>query len=217
MAVPDVLITRGGTQIHYGARLSRDQGWSRHISYNWQGDRVYDLLAETQGVRLAPRSKQGLYAVHADIDQPTRFIGLIALADLFHAADISVRLTAINDQEFLATPQRASKGFAIRYLSAQHDIALNRMLVVGGVDADYDLLGGNTLNARVFMPDAVPASASPSDERQEHAVFHPTALGVQGILGALEYYDFFGDCRAPNRPDSVEHAAAQLSDREEPA
>ena len=193
MVVPDVLITRGGTQIHYGARLSRDKGWSRHISYSWQGDRVYELLAETPGVRLSGRSSQGLYAVHAYVTDPGLFVGLTELADVFYQADISARLTALNESEFLVTPQRASKGFAIRYLADQHDILLMHMLVVGSAEADSDLLGGNVLSAQLC--------AAPGQEGvvqgADNSIYCPSACGVAGIRAAMDFYDFLGDCRAP--------------------
>ncbi|MHB1229408.1 MAG: HAD family hydrolase [Halothiobacillus sp.] len=193
LAVPDVMITRGGTQIHYGARLSRDKGWSRHISHNWQGDRVYELLNETEGVRLEPRSAQGVYAVHAFIDQPTRFAGLAALADELHQADSAVRLSPINTDEFLAIPQRASKGFAIRYLAVQHDIPLERILVAGSPSADQDLLSGNTLSAKIPLPGSPPMPTEWSDD----PAYLATEPGAAGILAAIEYYDFLGTVRAP--------------------
>lgn len=205
LVVPDVLITRGGTQIHYGARLSRDKGWSRHISYSWQGDRVYELLAETPGVGLSGRSHQGLYAVHAYIDDPDAFAGLNELADVFHQADISARLTALNEREFLVTPQRASKGFAIRYLAAQHDIALMNMLVVGSAEADSDLLGGNVLSAQLC--------AEPDEEcvvqGADNSIYCPSASGVAGIRAAMDFYDFLGECRAPSTDQELGGASGE--------
>lgn len=193
MVVPDVLITRGGTQIHYGARLSRDKGWSRHISYNWQSDRVYELLSETRGVRLSGRSHQGLYAVHAYIDNPAVFSGLNDLADVFHQADISARLTVLSEREFLVTPQRASKGFAIRYLAVQHDIDLMHMLVVGSAEADSDLLGGNVLSAQLCAESGKEGVVMEAD----HSIYCPPTCGVAGIRAAMDFYDFLGECRAP--------------------
>lgn len=194
MVVPDVLITRGGTQIHYGARLSRDRGWSRHIGHDWQGDRVYDVLAETPGVRLSGRGHQGVFAIHAYIDDTDAFTGLDDLANKLHQADIPARITVLNPREFLVTPQRASKGFAIRYLAAQHDIELKKMLVVGGAEADNDLLGGNVLSAQL--------DTEPEKERlalgADHSIYYPTSHGVAGIRAAIEFYDFLGECRAPS-------------------
>ncbi|OZB36468.1 MAG: sucrose-phosphate synthase [Halothiobacillus sp. 15-55-196] len=193
LIVPDVLITRGGTQIHYGARLSRDKGWSRHIGYDWQGDRVYELLAETPGVRLSGRSHQGVYAIHGLIEKADAFTGLEDLADRLHQADIPARITVLNKNEFLVTPQRASKGFAIRYLADQHDIPLMHMLVVGSAEADNDLLGGNVLSAQLGT----------DTQSADNSIYYPSACGVAGIRAAMDFYDFLGECRVPTSdPDA---------------
>ncbi len=181
MTVPEVLITRAGTQIHYGASLSRDQGWSRHIGVDWQGDRVYDLLAETPGVTLAGRSGQGFYAVHGFINENAEFEGLAALNDQLHNCDIPGRLITLNQQEFLVVPQRASLGFAIRYLADCHDIALDHVLVVGSARADLDLLGGNILAAQV---------GGEKDSQQHENIYQSQASGLLGTMEAITHYDF---------------------------
>jgi sucrose-phosphate synthase len=181
MNVPDVLITRAGTQIHYGNSLSRNQGWSRHIGVDWQGDQVYDLLAETPGVQLVGRSGQGLYAVHGFIHDDAQFEGLAALNDQFHNCDIPVRLIALSQQEFLVVPQRASFGFAIRYVADRHDIALDHVLVVGSARADLDLLGGNILAAQV---------GGENDQQQHEDIYQTHASGLPGVIEAITHYQF---------------------------
>ncbi|MBU2739532.1 HAD family hydrolase, partial [Acidithiobacillus concretivorus] len=181
MNVPDILITRGGTQIHYGASLSRDQGWSRHIGIDWQGDRVYDLLAETPGVQIVGRSGQGFYAVHGFIHDNNEFEGLVALNDQLHNCDVPGRLIPLNPQEFLVVPQRASLGFAIRYVADRHDIALDHVLVVGSARADLDLLGGNILAAQV---------GGEKDLQQHENIYQSQASGLPGAMEAITHYDF---------------------------
>ncbi len=184
MNVPDILITRGGTQIHYGASLSRDQGWSRHIGVDWQGDRVYDLLAETPGVQIVGRSGQGFYAVHGFIHDNAEFAGLAALNDQLRNNDIPGRLIALNPQEFLVVPQRASFGFAIRYVADRHDIALNHILVIGSAYADLDLLGGNILAAQV---------GGEKDLQQHEDIYQSQVSGLPGAMEAITHYDFLSN------------------------
>ncbi|WP_414040054.1 HAD family hydrolase [Acidithiobacillus sp. M4-SHS-6] len=184
LAIPEILITRAGTQIHYAAELTRDQAWSRHIGVDWQGDRVYDLLAETPGVRLASRSSQGFYAVHGFMDRD--FAGVVALADQLHQQDIPARVVTINPQEFLVVPQRASQGFAIRYVADQLDIALDHVLVVGSAQADLDLLGGNILAAQVGREIA-------QDQLQED-IYPCAADGLTGVMEAITHYHFLEEC-----------------------
>ncbi len=183
LAIPEMLITRAGTQIHYGAGLTRDRAWSRHIGVNWQGDRVYDLLAETPGIRLASRSNQGFYAIHAFMDQ--EFAGLAALEDQLHQQDIPARVVRIHAQEFLIVPQRASLGFAMRYVANQLDIGLDQVLVVGSARADLDLLGGNILAAQIGREIA--------EDQLPEDIYPCNADDLTGVMEAINHYQFLED------------------------
>lgn len=183
LAIPEMLITRAGTQIHYGAGLTRDRAWSRHIGVNWQGDRVYDLLAETPGIRLASRSNQGFYAIHAFMDQ--EFAGLAGLEDQLHQQDIPARVVRIHAQEFLIVPQRASMGFAMRYVANQLDIGLDQVLVVGSARADLDLLGGNILAAQIGREIA--------EDQLPEDIYPCNADDLTGVMEAINHYQFLED------------------------
>ena len=195
---PDVLITRGGTQIHYGPRLSRDEGWSRHIGYAWQPDRVYNLLAQTPGIELRSRAVQGVHVVHAFIADIDAFPGVEALENEFHTLDIHARIARLNRNELLAMPVRASKGFALRYFATQWGIALDHILVAGAAATDDDMLRGNPLGA-VVSPDG--ASQLPGLEGLDRVTF-TCSHGPAGVLEAIEHYDFFGECGLPEERDA---------------
>ncbi|ANJ67721.1 sucrose-phosphate synthase [Halothiobacillus diazotrophicus] len=206
---PDVLVTRGGTQIHYGARLSRDRGWSQHISQNWQPDRIFNLLEETPGIRLGPRSVQGIFAIHALIDDHEAFIGQTALETRFFESDIGARIQRINPAELLITPQRASKGFALRYLAHQWNIPLDHILVAGGVLTDEDMLRGHTLGA-VVVPDG--KIHLPGLIDLERVMFSKDTYAA-GIRQAMRHYDFFGACTLPE-PQATDAATNQSPERD---
>lgn len=201
LPMPDVLFSRGGTQIHYGPRLSRDQGWSRHISFGWQPDRVFNLLEETPGVRLKPRSAQGVNAIHAFIDDPAHFPGVQALDQGLNNFDIGAHLLQLNDQELLALPVRASKGFALRYFAAQWDLPLDRILVAGGSRTDEDMLRGNPLGA-VVLPEG---RTNLTELQSLTRVVFTQGFYAAGVLEAIDYYDFFGACRVPNSGGEAAH------------
>ncbi|MGM0517567.1 MAG: HAD family hydrolase [Pseudomonadota bacterium] len=190
---PDVLVTRGGTQIHYGPRLSRDEGWSRHIGYGWQPDRVYNLLAQTPGIELRSRAVQGVHVVHAFIADTDAFPGVEALENEFHVLDIDARVARLGRNELLAMPVRASKGFALRYFATQWGIPLDHILVAGGVSTDDDMLRGNPLGAVVS---ADGEEQLPGLRELDRVVF-THSHGPAGVLEAIEHYDFFGDCGVP--------------------
>ncbi len=200
--LPDVLITRGGTQIHYGPRLSRDEGWSRHIGYAWQPDRVYNLLAQTPGLEVHSRAAQGVHAVQAFIVDPDAFPGQAALENDLHELDIHANLVRLGRNDVLAMPVRASKGFALRYFSTQWGIPLDHILVAGGVGTDEDMLRGNPLGAVVL---AEGARQLPGLVDLDRVVF-TQKIGPAGVLEAIDYYDFFGGCRLPEERRSPDGA-----------
>ncbi|MFN2381433.1 MAG: HAD family hydrolase [Guyparkeria sp.] len=200
---PDVLITRGGTQIHYGPRLSRDEGWSRHIGHGWQPDRVYNLLAQTPGLELRSRAEQGVHAVHAFIAEAGAFPGFEAVESELNQLDIHVNLVRLSRNELLAMPVRASKGFALRYFATQWGISFDHLLVAGGVATDEDMLRGNPLGA-VVTPDG--ARELPGLADLDRVIF-TRGHGPGGVLEAIEYYDFFGACALPEDRNHDEGAS----------
>jgi len=191
---PDALITRGGTQIHYGAQLTRDEGWSRHIGYAWQPDRVYNLLAQVPGLALRSRAVQGVHAVHAFIENADVFPGVESLENDLHALDIHAHVVRLTRNELLAMPVRASKGFALRYFASQWDIPLDHLLVAGGVSTDEDMLRGNPLGAVVTADGERELPGLTGLDR----VIFTRAHGPGGVLEAIDHYDFFGACALPN-------------------
>lgn len=193
--VPDVLITRGGTQIHYGPRISRDEAWSRHIAHGWQADRVFNVLADTPGLLLRPRSTQGVLAVHAFIDEPDIFPGAAALKQQMLELDIHSHIIELNRAELLAVPVRASKGYALRYFATQWGIELDHILAVGGEKTDEDMLRGNPLGAVVLENGAENLPELTELDRVLFTRHH----GPDGIWEAIDYYDFFGRCALPEQ------------------
>ncbi len=203
--IPDVLITRGGTQIHYGPRLSRDEGWSRHIGYAWQPDRVYNLLANTPGLEVRSRAVQGVNSVQAFIVDPEAFPGEAALENDLHELDIHANVVRLGRGDLLVMPVRASKGFALRYFATQWGISLGHILVAGGVTTDEDMLRGNPLGA-VVLPEG--ARQLPGLIDLDRVVFTQD-FGPSGVLEAIDYYDFFGECCLPEERPTPEGAGSE--------
>ena len=90
-------------------------------------------------------------------------------------------------------PIRASKGLALRYFAARWNVPLEHILVAGGSGADEDMMRGNTLAAVVANRHYEELSQLTDVER----IYFAKAPFAQGILEALDYYDFFNSCRAP--------------------
>jgi sucrose-phosphate synthase len=90
-------------------------------------------------------------------------------------------------------PSRASKGQALRYVAQRLEIPLEHTLVAGGSGADEDMMRGNTLAVVVGNRHHEELSQLIDQER----IYFAEQPYAQGILEAIDYYDFFGACRVP--------------------
>jgi sucrose-phosphate synthase len=90
-------------------------------------------------------------------------------------------------------PSRASKGQALRYISQRLEIPLEQILVAGGSGADEDMMRGNTLAVVVGNRHHEELTQLVDQER----IYFAGQNHAQGILEAIDYYDFFQACTVP--------------------
>lgn len=190
---PDVLITSGGTAIHYAPTLTEDKGWLQHIDHQWNPRTVRRVLDELPGLKFQSKAEQSRFKISYYID-PLKAPGLDEINTLFHQQEQSVNITLSFGQFLDITPIRASKGFALRYFSDLWDIPLERILAAGGSGADEDMMRGNTLAVVVANRHDEELSQLVDIER----IYFAEQPYASGILEALEYYDFFGSCTVPD-------------------
>ena len=195
---PDVLITSGGTAIHYAPTLTEDAGWLRHIDHQWTPNPVRRLLDELPGLKLQPRSEQSRFKISYFID-PRNAPSLDEINRLLHQHEQSVTVTLSFGQFLDITPIRASKGFALRYFSDRWGIPLEQVLAAGGSGADEDMMRGNTLAVVVANRHDEELSQLIDTDR----IYFATQPYASGILEALEHYDFFNKCTVPNVSESI--------------
>ena len=192
---PDVLITSLGTEIHYAPELTRDEHWNEHIDYLWHPTRVRRALSELPGLVLQPKSEQTRLKVSYYYD-PDQAPGIEEIAALLRNQDLTVNLIHSFGQFLDVIPSRASKGQALRYVAQRWGIPLEQILVAGGSGADEDMMRGNTLAVVVANRHDEELSQLEDLERIYFAD-RPYALG---ILEAIDHYDFFSTCTAPETP-----------------
>jgi sucrose-phosphate synthase len=189
---PDVLVTSSGTEIYYAPRFFADIAWRKHIDYHWTPHKVKPILDELPGLKRQPKSEQGrvkisyyiVVEVAPHVDE---------LNSLLHQEEQSVNLQLAFGQYLDILPQRASKGMALRYVADRWQIPLENILVAGGSGADEDMMRGNTLGAVVANRHHEELSQLVDVER----VYFSKQSYAAGIIEALEYYDFFNECRDP--------------------
>ncbi len=194
---PDVLITSIGTEIYYAPQLTDDSAWIRHIDHLWTPWVVKQVLAEVPGLSLQAKSEQSRFKISYFVDLEIA-PSVEEINSLLHQADQSVN-TFLSFGQFLdIVPVRASKGFALRYFADQWGIPLEHILAAGGSGSDEDMMRGNTLAVVV---------ANRHDEELSHLtdlerIYFAKESYAQGLLEAIEHYDFYGECKAPDKPEA---------------
>jgi sucrose-phosphate synthase len=193
MPQPDVLITSVGTEIHYGPQLTSDKAWAQHIDYMWNRQKIRRVLADVPGLKLQEKAEQSKFKVSYYID-PRLAPAQEEINSMLRKADLAAN-TFLSFGQFLDfVPVRASKGFALRYFAGQWSIPLERILVAGGSGTDEDMIRGNTL--------AVVVGHRHEEELAHLAdvepVYYASDPYAGGILQAIDYYDFYGECRPPS-------------------
>ncbi|MEE9343323.1 MAG: HAD-IIB family hydrolase, partial [Gammaproteobacteria bacterium] len=189
---PDILITSGGTSIHYAPKLTEDTAWTSHIETQWTPQIVRKILDQQPGLQRQAKSEQSPFKISYYID-PKIAPSLEDINQILHQEDQIVNVIHSFGQYLDVIPVRASKGFALRYFAANWNIPLNRILVAGGSGADEDMMRGNTLAV-------VLANRHHEELDQLEAIeniYFSEHAHARGILEAIEHYDFFDACVAP--------------------
>ena len=193
---PDVLITSGGTAIHYAPDLTADTYWTQHIDHGWTPHVVQRVLADLPGMKSQPKTEQSRFKISYYYD-PRVAPGLDEINSLLYQEDLAVNAIASFGQFLDVLPIRASKGLALRYVADQWDIPLERILAAGGSGADEDMMRGNTLAVVVANRHHEELSHLVDTER----VYYANQSHARGILEAIDHFDFFGTCRVPEESD----------------
>ncbi len=188
---PDILITSSGTEIYYAPELVGDSAWARHIDHQWAPHQVRKALSGFPGLKLQPKYEQSRFKLSYYIDPAC--VDLAEIKALLHQEEQSVHVQVAFGQFLDILPQRASKGLALRYVAAIENIPLESILVAGGSGADEDMMRGNTLAVVVANRHNEELSQLVDVER----IYFSHKAHAAGIVEALGFYDFFGDCRDP--------------------
>ncbi|MEO0947573.1 MAG: HAD family hydrolase [Cyanobacteria bacterium J06641_5] len=190
---PDVLITSGGTAIHYATDLTEDTWWTQHIDHRWTPQQIRRVLFGLPGLKLQPKALQATlrvsYFYDADLAPP-----LEEITSLLYQEDLAVNVTLSFGQYLDILPLRASKGLALRYVCDRWSIPLARTLVAGGSGADEDMMRGNTL--AVVLANRHHEELSHLEDI-EH-IYYAEKAHAQGILEAIDRFDFFNRCSPPD-------------------
>ncbi len=192
--MPNVLITSLGTEIYYNPNLVPDAAWELHIDYLWNPRIIRRTLREVPGLKLQPRLEQSRFKISYYID-PQVAPDIQQINKMLHQEGQAANVVLSFGQYLDIIPVRASKGLALRWVAERHDIALDRILAAGGSGADEDMMRGNML--------AVVVANRHNEELSElvhgDEIFFASRPYAEGILEAIEFYEFFESCDIPEK------------------
>ncbi len=191
--LPDVLITSLGTEIYYNPGLNRDSAWSDHIDHMWRRRSVISVLADMPGLKPQPQPEQSKYKVSYYYD-PAIAPDVNEIVDLMQQHELSVNVVLSFGQFLDVVPLRASKGFALRWFAEMWGIPLEHILAAGGSGADEDMMRGNIKSVVVANRHHEELSELVNSED----IYFADRPFADGILQAIEHYDFFRDCKVNN-------------------
>ena len=196
---PDVLITSSGTEIYYAPDLTFDTAWAKHIDHQWSRHIVKLLLTEFPGLKLQPAIEQSRYKLSYYFDP--ELADIEEIKQILYRDEQAVFMQTAFGQFLDILPQRASKGLALRYVVEQLRLDLDKVFVAGGSGADEDMMRGNTLAAVVANRHNEELSQLVDVDR----IYFSQKPYAAGILEAIEFYDFFGECRDPRTSEEEPH------------
>ena len=189
---PDVLISSLGTRIHYGETLVEDDFWAGHVDHNWSPHQIRNTLARLPGMELQPKVEQTPHKISYYYDAATA-PSIDDINTLIRQKELTANVIFSFGQFLDILPSRASKGQALRYVAQRLEIPLEHTLVAGGSGADEDMMRGNTLAVVVANRHHEELSRLIDQER----IYFAEQPYAQGILEAIDHYDFFGAWQVP--------------------
>ena len=189
---PDVLISSLGTRIHYSQALDADDYWAAHIDHNWNPQQIKGVLADLPGMKLQPKVEQTQFKISYYYDSQ-KAPPVEEIVSFIRKKELTANVIFSFGQYLDILPSRASKGQALRYVSQLLEFPLERTLVAGGSGADEDMMRGNTLAVVVGNRHHEELSGLVEQER----IYFAEKAYAEGILEAIDHYNFFDGCEAP--------------------
>jgi sucrose-phosphate synthase len=185
MPEPEVFISSVGTEIHYkGTNLPLDESWAKHISDQWEPDKIRELITPLPGIVNQEKAAQRSYKISYFYD-PKKSPNAGELRRILRQNNLHAKVIMSHGQFLDIIPIRASKGHAVRFLAMRWGIEPEDIIVAGDSGNDEEMLNGNTLGVVVGN-----YSKELTKLRGKHAIYFAEKTYADGILEGMEHYGF---------------------------
>lgn len=189
---PDILITSCGTKISFGVNKVINHNWHRHIDYDWNPDRIREVLTGTEGLTLQPEEEQSHFkqSYLIDLEKAPK---VAVIRRMLREAGVHAKVLLSLGMFMDIIPIRAGDDVAIRRIGLELGVPPERMLIAGDSGNDEGMLKGNTLGVVVGN-----YSKELEGLRKYSRVYFAKATHARGIIEGIQYYNFFDNIVIPN-------------------
>jgi sucrose-phosphate synthase len=180
---PDILICSAGTEIYYTEKFIPDLGWDSHINYHWKRNALQKALTDFPGIRLQEQDAQWRFKLSYYVEDQSNTNLLNKLNHYLEEQNLKSKILLTQNYFLDLLPFRASKGSAIRFLSAKWKIPISRFITAGNSGNDEDMLKGK-------VHGIVVANYSPELEplRKNKAIYFSKSPLSQGVLEGIQHH-----------------------------
>lgn len=144
LPVPDILICSAGSEIYYTKKFIPDNGWERHIDYQWKRKELQNELSKFPGIRLQEPAAQWRFKLSYYVDDSFDEDDMANLYKFLDDRKLRAKILLTGNKYLDLLPFRASKGNAVRYLSYKWKVPLEHFITAGNSGNDKDMLTGKT-------------------------------------------------------------------------
>jgi len=180
---PDIIICSAGSKVYYTKDFIEDQGYNKHISYQWKREKLEEVMSFLPKLELQESDAQSKFKLSYYVDDNFNsddFAHVYQLLDDYRLK-ANVLLTDNKLLDFL--PIRASKGNAIKYLAHKWKMSFDNFITAGNGGNDIDMLKGKARGIVVsnYSPELEPL-------KKAKGVYFASKPISEGVLEGIKHY-----------------------------
>jgi sucrose-phosphate synthase len=185
---PDVIISSVGSEIYYKHNndLIYSKGWDTHISYQWQRNKITEVLSDVNFLTLQEDLTQRKYKISYFIEDNKDYLKKVK--EILMENKLKANVIFSHGKFLDILPYRASKGKAVRYLAYRLNIPYRQVLAAGDSGNDEEMLKGDMLGVVV---------GNYSDEleklRGSKRIYFSERNYAGAIVDGIKYYEFLNE------------------------
>ncbi len=189
---PVLMITSVGTEIYTEQGETLDQHWHHQIDFDWEPERIREILGELPGLNLQSDKEQTPYKISYQMDTSIA-PSLTGVKRRLRQAGLRARAIFSLGAFLDIIPERAGADLCLRYIAHACGLSLDRILVAGDSGSDEGMLCGNTLGVVVANH-----SKEIAHLRGRPRIYFAESGHAQGIIEGIHFYHFLDNIAIPN-------------------